>query len=231
MSNRDKFQIEEVRGVARVVDTGQGYITHVEFAVASGYPESVAHAFTAEERAKSRKLEEIKGQQVKILAKGLHGRSHGVLYIVQDSSGEKFVMGESGIEIYKIKSTHNRDEGESTGRLVFTQEETSLMKAFVDDRGGNLIRAVVDYSELYYDERVSFTGKYEGLNYINPSTFAEYSLKGESRFLDGDIGVAELGTLIEGKENIQRYYENGLLLGYYPSENFVELRKEGDDRE
>lgn len=121
----NKFAIErlEGRGLTAVVkNTGSQYTTYDTFAKASGYPDAVAHTFDNSEWKKSRNGELLDGKIVDILAKGKHGDSDAVLYIVQSDDGERFLFGEKGLEI-------NENKTEVIGMVKSLKEIVSSLRA------------------------------------------------------------------------------------------------------
>jgi len=99
---RNKFGIERLEGrgiTAKVVNVGKQYSTYNKFAVASGYSDAAVEAWTEEERKKSENGRKLIEKTVDVLAKGKHEHSNDVIYVVQDSEGERFLFEGKGLEI------------------------------------------------------------------------------------------------------------------------------------
>lgn len=82
------FNIERLEGrgiTAEVIDSGEVYRSYISFAKAAGYPDAGNHSNHI-------------GKRVTILAKGLHGSTRGVLYVVDDGNS-KYVIGAPGLRI------------------------------------------------------------------------------------------------------------------------------------
>lgn len=97
------FAIEHLVGrdiTAKILDDGALYSTYKEFAISAGYSDAVANFLgSTEDHRKSAKAELLVGKTVTVLAKGKHGEGYGTLYVVESEDGERFIFGESGIEI------------------------------------------------------------------------------------------------------------------------------------
>src|SRR5690606_6400524 len=99
----NKFDIKKVTGRAKVVRTGQVYSTYIDFAKAAGYPDAAVKFRSNEDSKKTLNASRLGGEIVNILAKGKHGTSNDILYVVENAEGERFLFGERGLEIIGIK--------------------------------------------------------------------------------------------------------------------------------
>src|SRR5690625_5040430 len=88
----------EGRGIkARVIDVGKLYSTYWRFAREAGYPEAVDEGLSG--RGKVVKLGKAVEETFKVLAKGNHSNRSDILYVIQDESGERYIIGGEGIEL------------------------------------------------------------------------------------------------------------------------------------
>lgn len=92
-----EFNIENLEGkrlTAKVIDTGATFYTYQKFADAAGHPEATSEFLVIRHNVVS------EGETVDLLAKGDHEISvYGKVYVAQTKAGDKFLIGERGIEI------------------------------------------------------------------------------------------------------------------------------------
>lgn len=106
--------------LARVINAGQAYLTHDEFANKMGYPEASARTYTCKvmgieysehaTRAKREELDKAQGEVVLILAAGAHEETGDIICIVEDVRGEKFMMNEAGLSLLPKEASVNTFE-------------------------------------------------------------------------------------------------------------------------
>lgn len=95
----NKFNIENLagKGIKAVVnDGGAQYSTYRDFARAAGHPDA---AVESDSRDLIVSAYGLKGSVVNVLAKGKHGAGYTDIYVCQTTSGDKFLIGERGIEL------------------------------------------------------------------------------------------------------------------------------------
>src|SRR5699024_10574604 len=94
--------IEDLRGMgitAKVTDVGKAFLTYKKFAEESGYPSAttVCNGGMKRESLRAKKYETFK-----VLARGNHGGpgyAHVTIYVIESEDGEKFLVGDDGLEI------------------------------------------------------------------------------------------------------------------------------------
>lgn len=102
------LDVESMNGrLARVINAGQAYLTHDEFANKMGHPEASARTYTSrlmgveysehDTKEKREELDKAQGEVVLILATGAHEETGDTICIVEDVRGEKFMMNEGGL--------------------------------------------------------------------------------------------------------------------------------------
>lgn len=95
------FEIERLEGcgiTAKVINTGALYTTFSDFARAAGYPEAI-----------NPKCKDIEGQVVNVLAKGKHDCHGCVIYVIENSYGNCYLIEDFGLTI---------TEPEEVGKIV-----------------------------------------------------------------------------------------------------------------
>jgi len=103
----NKFGIVNLEGLgikAMVINDGKAYLSYKDFAVAAGHPDAAVNSIifeSPEEEEKRRRVREISGEIVDVLAKGNHEHTGELIYVIKAKSGEKFLIGELGLKITK----------------------------------------------------------------------------------------------------------------------------------
>src|SRR5690625_1441266 len=122
MSKNNGIERLEGRGIkAKVVDNGKLYSSYKAFAVKVGYPDAADDDVFGTN--KDKKSDAILGKTVDVLAKGDHGCTSDILYVVQDESGEQFIYGEEGIELIYPENISRMNDKELAEHIIDSLEE------------------------------------------------------------------------------------------------------------
>lgn len=208
---------------AKVIDGGRVYVTYQTFAEAAKMPDAAEKIFSLQASKKSTRASKLRGKIVKVLATGTHEDSGDLIYVIEDESEEKFLINSAGVEMLEgnVDIEPKEDEVKRKGTRL-TKEEKRAVDSLLASVGRDKFEAINYHSEIYSGIRRNW-GDYNPLKNVPPAILSEYLLVGEFRFVKGDIGKTKLGTYVKRPEDIQMYYEKGMLEGYYPSENFISL--------
>jgi hypothetical protein len=135
MTNR--FNIENLEGKrlkAKVTNGGKQFSTYVQFAEVSGHPEAAATFKCDVVSAAS-----LVGEEVYVLARGDHEMSgYPKLYVCQTRNGDKFLIGEDGIELIHTKLSEIKTDD------LYKEIERRAFEAGYDEGKSAGVRSVTD---------------------------------------------------------------------------------------
>ena len=99
--------IEDLRGLgmtAKLIDAGKLFATYDEFARKAGYHDAICKGFSGDK--KSEALLKRSDDEFKVLARGNHeGKYYSDvdIYVIESEDGERFLIGDNGLEIEYTK--------------------------------------------------------------------------------------------------------------------------------
>lgn len=171
--------------MARVVDNGNVFNTYVRFARRHGYPDAV--------KADRRDLED--GEIVTLLTSGPHEwPSYGTLWIVEAADGERYIIGEAGLEMLKAE-----EQAVDNVKVLADESIGGLLREFKRVERfaivGERIEALKDCGEFYAagDIGVVTALYHDGevrANFSNRGKRRVYG--GDNKYVGSDIGYVVL---------------------------------------
>ncbi|MEH6941625.1 hypothetical protein [Bacillus sp. JJ722] len=157
-----KINVENLVGkgiTAKLIHPGATYSTYTEFARAAGYCDAIGEY-------KDELSSRLRGEIVKVLARGKHGRFNNLVYVVESASGERLLIAERGLEIIERRYKTEKRPAKVGERILITKAILSGSKYKNGDEG--VVSKLYDKggirANIYGVEAVIYDREYEVIN-------------------------------------------------------------------